>query len=330
LIAMRKLGWVLAFLIGWVAMPARAAGAPAEPVRTRIGAFITSISDIQETQRRFEIAFWVWLLDADVQNETNPAATLEIMNAASFSREHMVMTPVEGRRWSQVKFRATVRNNLDFTSFPFDRHTLVVHLEDAERDTRTLELVVDTPPNGRAPIVLSSELDPPDWQIGEVSLTVAPHTEPTSYGDPTQTVDSEFSRATIHVEIARKHSFRILLTLLLGTFMGTLVAFFAVLLPIQLAPPRYTLISGALFVCIANRLLVDSRLPAGSSLGLLDQLQLTAILGLILLAGASLYLTNVAEKRIPIARATVLSTRMGIGWLSGIVLIQALLVLVHS
>jgi hypothetical protein len=46
-----------------------------------------------------------------------------------------------------------------------------------------------------------------------------------------------------------------------------------VLLPIQQSPPRYTLLSSALFVCIANRLLVDSRLPAGSSLGLLDQLQ---------------------------------------------------------
>jgi hypothetical protein len=135
---------------------------------------------------------------------------------------------------------------------------------------------------------------------------------------------------TIAIEVERKHSFRILLTLLLGTFMGTLVAFFAVLLPIQLAPPRYTLISGSLFVCIANRLLVDSRLPAGSSLGLLDQLQLTAILGLIVLAGSSLYLTNLAEKRIPIARASVISQRMGVGWLVGVLGIQTLLVLVHS
>src|SRR5262249_46836047 len=156
--------------------------------------------------------------------------------------------------------------------FPFDRHVLEVVLEDAERDTRSLELVVDEPANGRAPVVMSSDLAPQDWEIGAVTLTTAPHVEPTNYGDPSERNDSEFSRAVIGIEIARKHSMRILLTLLLGTFMAMIVAFFAVLLPIQLAPPRYTLMSGALFVCIANRLLVDARLPAGSSLGLLDQL----------------------------------------------------------
>jgi len=298
-------------------------------MRTRIGAFITSVSDVSESQRRFEISFWVWLLGPDVANGVNPAATLEITNAATFVREHVVTTPYDAGRWSQVKFRATIRNDLDFTSFPFDRHTLRVHLEDAELDTRALELVVDSPPGGRAPVVLSSELDPQDWALGEVSLTVEPHAEPTNYGDPTQTVDSEFSRAVIAIEIARKHSLRILLTLLLGTFMGTLVAFFAVLLPIQQSPPRYTLLAGALFVSIANRLLVDARLPAGSSLGLLDQLQLSAIVGLLALTGASLYLTNLAEGRIPIARATALSQRIGVGWLVGLTLVQTVLVLAH-
>lgn len=150
-----------------------------------------------------------------------------------------------------------------------------------------------------------------------------------SPGDPTQPDDSAYSRATLHIEVTRKHSLRILLTLLLGTFMSAVVAFFAVLLPIQQSPPRYTLLSSALFVCIANRLLVDSRLPAGSSLGLLDQMQLLNIIALMLLTGASLWLTNLAEKRIPPARATRLSQRLGFTWLAALVTIEALLVLSH-
>jgi hypothetical protein len=302
---------------------------PRAPARTNIGAFVVSLSDIQESQRRFDVTLWVWLLSpADV--DVDPAKTLEITNAAVVDRQYAVTTDVPGGRWSQIKFRATVRAPLDFVDFPFDRHVLRVQLEDAERDLRRLEFVPDTPPQGRGALAASQDLDPQDWEIGELALTVEAHREPTNFGDPTQAADSEYSRATLHIEVTRRHSLRILLTLLLGTFMSTMVAFFAVLLPIQQSPPRYTLLSSALFVCIANRLLVDARLPAGSSLGLLDQMQLLNIVGLITLTGMSLVLTNLAEKRVAPARATQLSQRIACGWLAALVVIDAVLVLVHT
>lgn len=204
-----------------------------------------------------------------------------------------------------------------------------MQLEDAERDLRTAEFVPDTPPDGRQALAVSADLDPQDWSIGALELTVDRHHEPTNFGDPTQPRDSEYSRATLHIEVTRRHSLRILLTLLLGTFMSAIVAFFAVLLPIQQSPPRYTLLSSALFVCIANRLLVDSRLPAGSSLGLLDQMQLLNIIALIVLTGASLALTNLAEKRLPPAHATRLSQRLGFAWLLTVIALEAALVLSH-
>jgi len=324
------LALVVAFVVGRSA-PASAApteGGAVEP--TRIGVFVTSLADISETQRRFEIILWVWLLSPASDGVAEPASTLEIMNAVTTERQHAVTTSTPAGRYSQVKLRASVRNALDFTNFPFDRHVLHVDLEDAERDVRQLEFVPDTPPDGRAPLVLSEDLDPQEWTIGELALTTVHHRERTNYGDPTQTEDSVFSRAVIGIEITRKHSLRILLTLLLGTFMGTLVAFFAVLLPVQLVPPRYTLLSGALFVCIANRLLVDTRLPPGSSLGLLDLMQLVAILGLLLLAGLSLLLTNGTEHGLTVERANTLSKRMAVAWLSGTVLLQAALVWWHA
>lgn len=321
---------LVALLVCARASPAAAAPADEGVEPTRIGAFITSIADISETQRRFEIIVWIWLVSPASDPTPEPAKTLEIMNAVTAERQHAVTTTTPAGRYSQLKLRASVRNALDFTSFPFDRHVLHVDIEDAERDVRSLEFVPDTPPGGRAPLVVSEDLDPQDWAIGELHLTTVHHRENTNYGDPTQTDDSVFSRAVLGIEITRKHSLRILLTLLLGTFMGTLVAFFAVLLPVQLAPPRYTLLSGALFVCIANRLLVDTRLPPGSSLGLLDLMQLVAILGLVLLSGMSLVLTNWADGKLTIARANVLSKRMAVAWISATVVIQVLLVWLHA
>ncbi len=310
-----------------VGAPALAVAAPAQ---TRIGAFVTSLADIQESQRRFDITLWVWLLSPDSVGAVDPARTLEITNAVTVERRYAVTTEVAGGRYSQVQLRASVRAPLDFTRFPFDRHVLRVELEDAERDLRSLEFVPDTPPQGRGPLAVSQDLDPQDWTIGALALTVERHHEATNYGDPTQTQDSEYSRATLHIEVTRRHSLRILLTLLLGTFMSAIVAFFAALLPIQQSPPRYTLLSSALFVCIANRLLVDSRLPAGSSLGLLDQLQLVNIVGLIVLTGVSLVLTNLAEKRLAPARATQLSQRLAYGWLAVLVAIEVVLVGAHA
>jgi hypothetical protein len=319
-------------LVGGRGSTAHAAPANDSPTvePTRIGAFVTSLADISETQRRFEIIVWIWLLSPGSDEAVDPAKTLEITNAVTTERQHAVTTSTPTGRYSQVKLRASVRNSLDFTSFPFDRHVLHVDIEDAERDIRTLEFEPDAPADGRAPLVLSEELDPQDWAIGELTLTTVRHREPTNFGDATQTGDSVFSRAVLGIEITRKHSLRILLTLLLGTFMGTLVAFFAVLLPVQLAPPRYTLLSGALFVCIANRLLVDTRLPPGSSLGLLDLMQLVAILGLVLVSGLSLVLTNWADGRLTLARANALSRRMAVAWLSCTVAIQVVLVWLHA
>lgn len=326
------LALVFALVFGWAS---RASAAPAEGEAeptvepTRLGVFVSSLADISETQRRFEIIFWVWLLPPASDPTPDPAKMLEVMNAATVERQHSVTTDTPAGRYSQVKLRASVRNPLDFTDFPFDRHVLQVVIEDAERDLRLLEFVPDLA-GGRGPVVLSRDLAPPDWEIGELTLTATHHAEATNYGDPTEAADSVFSRVVLGIEITRKHSLRILLTLLLGTFMGVVVAFFAVLLPIQQSPPRYTLLSGALFVCIANRLLVDTRLPPGSSLGLLDQMQLVAILGLLVLTGISLVLTNWAEKRLPVARATLLSQRVGVGWIVGLGVVQVLLVWAHA
>ena len=46
---------LLAHTVPAAAQPAPAAG----PARTRVGAFVTSLADISETQRRFDITFWV-------------------------------------------------------------------------------------------------------------------------------------------------------------------------------------------------------------------------------------------------------------------------------
>ena len=55
-----------------IAGPARAADTPA---RTRIGAFVTSLSDIQESTRRFDVTLWVWLLSPADVGEFDPVST---------------------------------------------------------------------------------------------------------------------------------------------------------------------------------------------------------------------------------------------------------------
>lgn len=325
----RLLALVVLLFASFAARPASAEPPARAPTTTRIGAFVVSLSDISEAQRRFDITFWVWMLAPDTGEAIDPAKTLEITNAAATDRQHSVTTTIDGQRYSQVKFRAQIRAPLDFRHFPFDRHTLEVNLEDAERDARLVTFVPDAPANGRAALSISHELDPQDWAIGELSLTTMTQIESTSFGDPTQTADAEYSRAVLGIEITRRHSFRILLTLLLGTIMSSVVALFATLLPARLAPPRYTLLSSALFVCIANRLLVDSRLPAGSSLGLLDQMQLLTICALLLLTGVSLWITNSGEKRLTEERATQLSQRFGVGWFVALCAIEVALVLGH-
>ena len=107
---------LVAVLVAGRSAPVSAAPAhdgPAAPP-TRIGVFVASLADISETQRRFEIIFWVWLLSPASDAVAEPAETLEIMNAVTTERQHSVTTTTPAGRYSQVKLRASVRNTLDF------------------------------------------------------------------------------------------------------------------------------------------------------------------------------------------------------------------------
>jgi len=81
--ARRRL-WAIAALLG-LGWPGLASGAEA-PAQTKIGAFVTSLSDIQESQRRFDITLWVWLLSPDSIGAVDPARMLEIINATAVDR----------------------------------------------------------------------------------------------------------------------------------------------------------------------------------------------------------------------------------------------------
>ena len=72
--------------------------ARAEPAETKIGAFVTSLADISESQRRFEITFWAWMLSPETIGEFDPARSLEVTNATTTERQYAVTTAVPGGR----------------------------------------------------------------------------------------------------------------------------------------------------------------------------------------------------------------------------------------
>ena len=112
--------------------PRRPVATAAIPATCRLGAFVTSLHGIDTARNRFSADFWLWSLCADP--ERRPLETIEFFNADEARKELGATMARGGQQWGQVKVMGTFRHRFDLRNYPFDRHRLVITLEEAVED----------------------------------------------------------------------------------------------------------------------------------------------------------------------------------------------------
>lgn len=237
-----------------------------------IGAYITSISDVNLRAGTCVIDFWVWFRWRG--SDYNPLQSVEVIDGTIDEKTGEVRkTLADGLQYACQRIRATIRQKWNVSRFPLDTQHIRIALEDTEFESDRLVFVPD-----EAASSVSSSVAVPGWTLSCFSIDSLGQTYETNYGDtdlPTGT-SSEYSRALLSLALHRPG-----MGLFFKLFTGLFVAVGIALLSIAIRPtdldPRFGLPVGAMFASIASQYVIASVLPDTTDFTLADQLHVLAV-----------------------------------------------------
>lgn len=252
------------------AQPATPADSPKQ--KMECGVFPVALYDFDVANHEFSTSFYLWCNapNADIKLDK----TLEVVNALSYESKYSDQSPKDGKSLTQTRYFAKVYHEWDMTSFPFDRQTLKVHLEDGVNDINALRFIPDIQ-NSK----VASDLILNGWKLENFKLSEEPHDYASGFGSGRD--KSTYSRMTLTFDIKRQ-GMRNFINYFLGFFVAALLSAFACII----ATDRFSFILAAIFALIGNKYVLDQLLPATASFTLSDNLQLATF---VYVMGTSLF-----------------------------------------
>lgn len=257
------------------------------PAKVRIGVFVNDIYDINLSENSFATQFWVWLNydSTALQGDTafSPLNTLEITNAKSVeSDDKLNFTEASGAKedsvWAGKKIQATMKKEWDIRTFPFDKQTMTIDLEDSESDSKRLEYVADF-----ANTKLDERVRITNWIIQGSRFTTDNKAYNTTYGDPAlEGRSSAYPHAQLDIFIRRDNSWMLFWSLFTGLYVAFFISALVFWIDADQVDPRFGLSVGGLFAAVGNKYIVDSILPQSTTFTLVDKLHVITYFFLLL------------------------------------------------
>lgn len=249
--------------------------ATAEPVTCKLGAFVSSLSDVDTAAGTFNADFWLWSVCPTEKVE--PLKTMEYVNGIDVKGE-LDSTIERGKQfWAIRKVSGSFRQDFSLASYPFDSQTLQIDLEEGVLDTRDLKYVADEAESKVEPAVSLK-----NWKVSSFRITATDLTHPTTYGDPSLSGgDSTYPHLKLEIGLERRSQWA-------DFTKSTFVAFIAALLALVsllIIDGRIGLLGATLFTVVLSFVSLDRILGPHGSPYLLDKVHF-ATLGVIMAAGA--------------------------------------------
>lgn len=246
----------------------------AQPDTIKVGVFVTDLYDLNLSEKHFNADFWLWFNYAD--SSLAPLETIELPRAREVNKDLHYTERKGGVWWDTQKIKGVFKNEWDVSNFPFDTQKIAIDIEESDRDLTGLVYVADT-----VNTKYYNEISIRNWEIVDFGVRTGDIVYPTTYGDPTLSGESRYTRATVHFTLKRKS-----LGLFFTLFTGIYVAFFISVLVFFIDPifvdPRFGLSVGGLFAAVGNKYIVDSILPQSTSFTLVDKIHVMTYIFLLL------------------------------------------------
>ena len=258
------------------------------PVSVAVGIYVVDISHISEVDNAFQteldiVAFWEdsrLAFDAQAEGSNRrvfvgPASErlrTQIWNAQgtaanAVGRPTMVSQKIttfsDGRLMLEARITATLRANLDYRRFPFDRQVLPIYVESYawNRDIVRFEALPD-----------QTGFDPsfqmPEWEVIDVKTSISEIARPR---DPTP-----YSRVAFDIAIDRKAGFYIW-KIFLPLFVIVAISWVVFWMGREALGRRAGVSVTGILTVIAYQFIVSKSIPRVSYLTVLDKLLLLSI-----------------------------------------------------
>ena len=268
---------------GLEATPAMAA-VPQAPQTCRVGVYVTALRDLDLAEKSFSAEFWVWSVCPS--EDVKPLKSLKVLNVKKLESSHDLTSisknltdsfpTKEQLYWSQIRINAVFSYSWNVSNYPFDRHTLIIPIQEAIENASNF---VYTPDFDHSGYQLSSGLD--DWKITQFKISEEKVPYNTTFGNPELiSPQDSYSRMVVAIDIKRVKLFSFF-KLTIGVYIAFAVAmlsFFYDSKETSLASPRRAIFIGSLFAALLSMRVQESVIGRTEDLTLVDQIHIATIL----------------------------------------------------
>ena len=267
---------------------------PHRPRRSRsksfVGAYINDIQQLDFKTNNYVIDLYVWF--RWTSPDIDPSKSMEFMNRYASDdnrRDELIETPEkmpDGSFYSIIRYQGLFATKFPLESYPFDKQTLKVIMEDTLADTEEQVYV----PDGEHPIIIDPIITLPGFSVGEPTMRITTNTYPTNFGDLSVRDADPYSRIILSIPVARP-----VIAMSLKTFVPIILIVVCASL-VFFVRPRYVegrigLGITALLTLVALQLTATAGLPDVDYLMMLDKIFLLAYL-LIIMALACVVMSS--------------------------------------
>ena len=267
---------IILFLLPAFSLISFIASAEEKADTVKVGAYIISIHDINFHAQEYTVRFWLWFVYDTPRFDFSKQ--IDITNAKSIEISSTSLDTVNGKYWSQMRVKCTMKENWRVNDFPFDTQHLKIIMEDEALDIGDLVFVADT---------ASSRFDNVEalnsWKADNFKVQTGIVTYNTSFGSPELANDTHlFSMFSIEMDIKREAK-GLFLKIFLGMYFAFMIALVSFLSDTNELEPRFGLPVGGLFAAVGNKYIIDSLLPESSQFSLVDILHSLTFLGIFII-----------------------------------------------
>ncbi len=237
--------------------------AQAQPDTVKVGTYMMSVHDINFHDKEYTARFWLWFLYKNKAFDF--VKQIDITNAKSIDLPQLLEDSLEGKKWSMLKMKCTMKENWNVLDFPFDRQHLRIQIENSLFDKSNLIFEPD---------LKGSKFDPDEtlagWKIKNFKVTATDNIYETGFGDYRIGHDKQsFSAFLIEMDIER-NAWGLFLKIFIGMYISFLIAMVGFAPNPWEVEPRFGLPVGGLFAAVGNKYIIDSVLPESASFTLVD------------------------------------------------------------
>jgi hypothetical protein len=241
------------------------------PDTVRAGIYVIGLHDINFRDKEYTMRFWLWFIHNNPNFDLS--TQLDIPNAKDIDIQETIPDVLDGKTWEILKMKCTMKQNWRVHDFPFDKQTLVMHVENALFDNRSLVF---------APDLEGSSLDPEDavdgWTISNFRVSESAHNYQTGFGSKLNS-NQDFSSFDVSMDLERS-AWGLFLKIFLGMYIAFLIATISFTPHPSDMEPRFGLPVGGLFAAVGNKYIIDSILPESSAFTLVDTLHALTFIGI--------------------------------------------------